>query len=239
MRVIGITGTGGAGKTTLAANIASCLALDGIRTLLIDADLYFPNVGTHFGTRSRYTIHDFLGNTHMDVEWLLHPVHGVKGLYLILGDESRIPGPSVSYKPLGSLIELVRENFGAIIIDFPSGLPIMTHSIVEHLDYQVLVIQPEAVPRQDTIPWVKELVLKYSRLGTGKPLIVLNKHFLSRKEELRIESYIADELGYPVLVSIPHDRRFIESLHEGMPLCLLGDFPESVAILGAEIAALL
>jgi len=235
MVVIGITGNGGVGKTTLASNLGVCLAVGGIRTLLIDANLYFPGVGTHFGVQSRYTIHDFIRDPHMDLEWLIYNIHGLKDLYLILGDEAYLPHPNISFRPVGGLIELVREHFGMILVDFPSGLPVSSHPIIEHIDYQILVIDPTVVPRIDLIPWVDELIKKYLALGKDEVFVVINKPLIAEKDLYRLEEHIEGELGVPLLATIPYEQEIIEGLHAGTPSCLLGNVPEALGVLAAEI----
>ena len=238
MVVIGITGNGGVGKTTIASNLGACLAVSGIRTLIIDANLYSPSVGAHFGVQTRYTIHDFVQNSQMGLEWLLYNIHGLKDLYLILGNDIRLPNPNISFRPIGGLIELVREYFGTILVDFPPGLPVSSRSLIDHLDYQILVIDPTVVPRRNLIPWVDELIMKYTTLGKDEMFVVINKPLIAEKDLRRLEGHIEEELGLPLLATIPYEPELIESLHAKTPSPLLETLPEALEILAAEITEL-
>ena len=235
MTVIGITGNGGVGKTTLVSNIGTCLATDGIRTLLIDGNLYFPSLGTHFGLHPRFTIHDFLRNPHMDIEWLIYHLPGMKDLYLILGNETLLPHPRLSFRAVGRLIELVREHFGMIMVDFPSGLPVASHPIIEHINHQILVIDPTVVPRIDLIMWVDELIKKYIALGKDEVFIIINKPLIDENELYKLEEHIVDDLGLPLLGTIPYEPEILESLHTEVPACLLGNASSAIGAIAAEI----
>lgn len=236
MTVIGMTGNGGVGKTTLVSNIGTCLAADGIRTLLLDANLYLPGLGTHFGIQPRYTIHDFVENPQMDVEWLLYNLPGIKDLYLVLGNETVLPSSQFSFKAVGRLIEILREHFGMVLVDFPSGLPIEPHPLINHLDYQILVIDPTAVPRIDLTAWVDELIKKYIALGKDEVFIILNKPLIGESELEKLEKHIADDLGLPLLGTVPYEPQILESLHTGVPAFLIGTAPGAIGAIAAEIA---
>ncbi len=60
---------GGAGSTTIATNLASGLMKEGIRVLLVDADLQFGDVGVFLNLQSQSTMVDLAGNVDdLDIE---------------------------------------------------------------------------------------------------------------------------------------------------------------------------
>src|SRR5213076_3522374 len=48
-----VSGKGGVGKSSLAANVAACWALEGRRVGVLDADLNGPTMATMLGVRGR------------------------------------------------------------------------------------------------------------------------------------------------------------------------------------------
>jgi len=47
--IVVASGKGGVGKSTVAANLAIALARNGMKTALVDADIFGPSIPTIFG----------------------------------------------------------------------------------------------------------------------------------------------------------------------------------------------
>ncbi len=116
--VIAITsGKGGVGKSTLAANLAVAFAQRGLKTGLLDADIYGPSLPTLFGLSGRPDIRD----------GKIIPVEkfGVRlmSIGLLVGEEQALAwrGPLV----MGAVRQLVGDvEWGALdvlVIDTPPG----------------------------------------------------------------------------------------------------------------------
>ena len=61
------SGKGGVGKTTIAVNVALCLALQNKETLLLDADLGMANAHILLGINPKFSLEDFVtGNLPLD-----------------------------------------------------------------------------------------------------------------------------------------------------------------------------
>ncbi|WP_297093007.1 MinD/ParA family protein [Thermococcus sp.] len=223
MVVIGITGFEGSGKTALTANIGACLAMRGVRTLLIDADLYFPNLAFQFGVTPKYTIHSYLENPRMDLEWLTYPYLEIKNLHLLLGDPNAPIRHRLSFKGLNTLIEYFKSAYGAVLVDFPSGLPIDAHPIVSELDYQVLVIDPSTIPLRNLNDWVDSAIRKFLHLGIEDFWVILNKPLIPEKNLEALEKFISEELEVPLLGTVPYDPSILEGTYNGIPICAWRD----------------
>jgi len=219
MVVVGITGFEGSGKTALTANIGACLALGGIRTLLLDADLYFPNLSFQFGVSPKYTVHSYLENPRIDLEWLIYSYRKIKDLYLLLGDPNAPISHKLQFRLLPGLLEYFKEAYGVVLIDFPSGLPIDAHPLIPELDYQILIVDPTTVPLRNLHDWVDAAIRKFLHLGIPDFWVIINKPLIP-KEKLRVlERFIDEELEVPLLGTVPYDPLILEGTYTGNPMC--------------------
>ncbi|ASJ07237.1 AAA family ATPase [Thermococcus pacificus] len=238
MPVIGVTGPEGAGKTTLAINIGGYLAVNGARTLLIDANLYFPDMSFYLDMRPNYPLHLYLEDHEMDIEWLVTPHEGLKNLYLILGEPMKPIQRRYSFKLMTFLIAYLREHYGVIIVDFPPGLPVEPLPIIPEIDHQILVIDPTIVPLRNLKMWVESLIIKFSHMGAEKLWVLINKPLIPEKNLIELEDFIVDELGIPVIGTIPYDVEIHESTRTGTLLCEMWEMENPVSELAYSIEEL-
>jgi len=211
----GVTGPGGAGKTSLTVNLGALLAHDGVRTLLIDADLYFPDMAFHLGIKSPYTISTYLKNPRVDLEWLIHR-YRLHGLYAVIGDTEASPDPDAPYSKIPGLLEMLRHFYGAILVDFPPGLPVAAHKVVDMLDFQILVIDPSNVPLVDTEGHVEATIRKFREMGCPNFGVVINRPFLPQDRLEDLISFIEDTLEVPLYGIIPFDPAIFEETSSGI-----------------------
>ena len=78
-RVIAVTsGKGGVGKTNFTVNLAIKFAQNGLRVVIIDADLGLANVDVVMGKMSRYNLSDVINSNKDILEILEEGYEGVK-----------------------------------------------------------------------------------------------------------------------------------------------------------------
>lgn len=117
--VLVASGKGGVGKSTTAANLAMALADAGVRTGLLDADIYGPSVPTLFGLQGQKV-------TSPDNK-LMQPLsqHGVIlqsiGFLVDPGQASVWRGPMASQALLQLLNETLWPELDVLLIDMPPG----------------------------------------------------------------------------------------------------------------------
>src|SRR3984893_10444594 len=115
-------GKGGVGTTTIAVNLATALARQGCRTVLVDADFSGPDAALLCGIESRDTIADVLSGRR-SVHEVLQP--GPGGIQVLPGvwPTGAIPNcsPTAQERLLHELDHLGRHA-EIIVLDVGSGL---------------------------------------------------------------------------------------------------------------------
>lgn len=112
------SGKGGVGKSTVAANLAVSLALDGYRVGLLDADVYGPSVPMMMG------VQEMPGHEHGKLIPL--ESHGVKLMslgFLMQGDQQYViwRGPMVGSAVKQMLSDCEWGELDYLVVDLPPG----------------------------------------------------------------------------------------------------------------------
>ena len=118
-----IAGIGaGAGASSTAANLAVALARGGRRTLLIDADLHEPTIGTLFGIPvDRPGVTDVLeGTITLDAAVVPGPVDGLQ--VLAAGRSLTDPSEKAQSPAMAALLAGVRGRYDVVLVDAPPAL---------------------------------------------------------------------------------------------------------------------
>jgi len=216
-----VTGRGGAGKTTMTANLSTYFSGNGYRTLTVDGDLYLPKLAFHFGIYNpQYNVHTLLKNPDMrTVEAVYHdPRTGVDIL----------PGSSNLYDVInldqGRLREIVREvqdRYNLTIIDSPVGIPFDTISTFKLAQYQLIVVEIERGPIHSVHRMIENEVMKLKSMGDVYGLrvaVVLNKVRESADSIDDIVNFLEYSVEVPVVGIIPFDPRVPEATNYGRPV---------------------
>jgi capsular exopolysaccharide synthesis family protein len=142
-RAFVITSAGvGEGKTLTAVNLAWLLAqTDGVKALLIDADLRQPCAADYLGIETEYGLSEVLtGETRFNQAVVqLEP----SGLYLLPGGAAREDVAELLSGPrFGRLLDEARKHFDYIIIDAPPlGVFTDANLLINRADSAILVVR--------------------------------------------------------------------------------------------------
>jgi ATP-binding protein involved in chromosome partitioning len=147
--VLVMSGKGGVGKSTVAANIALALARAGTRVGLLDADIYGPSVPTMFGIS---------GHPHSEDGKTIEPLQrfGMKLMsigFMLESDKDAIiwRGPMLQSALMQFLGEVHWGELDYLVLDLPPGTGDVALTLSQRLKSTgaVIVTTPQEVALQD------------------------------------------------------------------------------------------
>jgi ATP-binding protein involved in chromosome partitioning len=219
-RIIAISsGKGGVGKSTVAANVAIALAEAGHRVGVMDADIYGPNIPRMFGVFERPPV---VGGRIQPLE-----AYGVK--LMSLGFLVERDAPAIWRGPI--IMKIVQQflrdvDWGELdyfIVDLPPGTGDAQLSLVQatQVSGAVIVTTPQEVAVGDALRGGR----MFERVSVPVIGVVENMSaFVDPETGKRFELFssgggqrLAEELGVPLLGSVPLQPRLAELADEGRP----------------------
>ena len=206
---------GGTGKTLTACNLGVLLANAGHRTVLVDIDLQFGDVGLALGLRPDRTIYDLAasGGTMDAAKVSDYLTRHDSGLEVLIGPARPDQAATVTVQMLLDLYAILTTEFDFVIVDTPPGF---TPEVIASIDLSTDLCM---VGTLDT------LSLKNTRLGLetlslmGYPeqqvSLVLNR---AQTKVGITEEDVEAIVGRTPDVFIPSDRNIPRSVNEGSPI---------------------
>ena len=202
---------GGVGKTTVATNLATTLAQRGQRTLVIDLDLQFGDVGLVLGVEPDHTIHDLVtAQGRLDGERLRGFVgRSADGVDVLLAPVRPDQADAVTTERLVEVLDIARTEYDAVVVDTPPAFTSTTITAIDNAQHAVMVGTLD-------LPGLKNMKVGLETLdlmGFDRERIVTVLNRADSKVGL-LSHDVKKVLGAMPQLEIPSDRRVPRSLNE-------------------------
>jgi pilus assembly protein CpaE len=208
---------GGTGKTLTATNLAAALAQRGERTVIVDLDLQFGDVGLALGMRPDKTIYDLarsggsLDSEKLDAYLMDHP----SGLKALLAPTRPDQAAAVTVDFLRDAFGHLRSSSDFVIVDTPPGFTPEVIAAIDSSTHVCLVGMLDSLSLKNTKLGLETLELM--GYDPDRISIVLNR----ADSRVGISHEDVDAvIGRTPSTHIPSDREIPISINEGVPIVM-------------------
>jgi ATP-binding protein involved in chromosome partitioning len=231
-----VSGKGGVGKSTVAANLALALSQSGAKVGLMDADIYGPSVPIMFGVRGERPL-----MMDMDGKGMIAPLerYGIKliSIGLLVDEKNAVVwrGPMASSAIKQFVTDVYWGELDYLVVDMPPGTGDIHLTLMQTVPVTgaVIVTTPQDVALADA----KKGIAMFGQAQMNVPVIGLvenmsyfippgggtelpdNKYYIFGKDGGK---RLADEYDIPFLGQIPIVQSIREGGDIGVPV-MMGD----------------
>jgi ATP-binding protein involved in chromosome partitioning len=228
-----MSGKGGVGKSTVAANLALALAQGGATVGLMDADIYGPSVPIMFGVRGERPMMKEVNGKAMIVPLEKYGIR-LLSIGLLVDEKSAVVwrGPMASSAIRQFITDVEWGELDYLLIDMPPGTGDIHLTLLQTAPVTgvVMVTTPQDVALADA----RKGIAMFGQAQMNIPIIGLvenmsyftpaelpdHKYFIFGKEGGR---RLADEYDLPFLGQIPLVQSIREGGDTGIPIMLSDD----------------
>ena len=211
---------GGTGKTLVSSNLTVALAAAGHKSLLIDLDLQFGDVGLSLGLRPDKTIYDLarssgsLDSEKLDAYLMKH----ASGARILLAPTRPDQASVVTVDFLRDVFTTVRTMSDYVIVDTPPGFTPEVIAAIDTSSHVCMVGMLDALSLKNTKLGLETLELM--AYNADRIALVLNR--ADTRVGITGEDVEAI-MGRVPDILIPSDRMIPVSVNEGEPIVLAED----------------
>jgi chromosome partitioning protein len=229
-KIIGIVNQkGGVGKTTTAINLSACLAIEGLKTLLVDCDPQ-SNATSGMGFQrddNRRSVYDVLMGD-CPAEQVILPTE-IELLSLLPGSKN-LTGANIELamaddraRRLDFALKSVKDNYELIILDCPPALDLLTLNVLSAAETLIVPMQAEYF----ALEGISELISTLERVRAAyNPHLNIEGVLLTMYDDRTnlaqqvtdtLRNHFRDRLFQTV---IPRNIRLAEAPSHGRPVAL-------------------
>jgi len=216
-KVIAVYGCrGGAGCTTLAANLALLLQTRDTPTVLVDAHRQYGDAAVILNASPRAALDDLASRDDpLDAETILEMLTPhASGLSLLPSPASPEMGDSITDGGYALVLDALASRYVYTVIDCQCHLDDLTVASLARADLMLVVLTPDVPSVKNAMQFLA--TLNRLALDPEKALLVLNQ--ADRRVGLKSDD-IAHTLRHPVSLEVPFHREVVlEAINRGEPL---------------------
>ena len=207
------SGKGGVGKSTITANLAAALSMEGNRVIVIDADIGLRSLDALLSMENRvvYDIIDLLSEDCMLPQALLQSDDYPTLQLLPAAQFAR--AKKLDPVAFGKLIDSLRPMADYILIDCPAGIERGFRNVLNAgTDETILVVTPDDISLRSAERAGQVIEQK----SQGRPFLIVNRlqNELIQRGEMMSARVAADTLDLPLLGEIPEDPVVYRSMYQ-------------------------
>lgn len=230
-----VSGKGGVGKSTVAANLAIALAQSGAKVGILDADIYGPSLPILFGIEAERPFVEQVNGKEMMIPIERFGVKVNSIGFMVAPDQAIIwRGPMASKAMTQLLFDTQWGELDYLIVDMPPGTGDIHMSLVGSLPLSgvVVVTTPQRVATADArkgAEMFQNPQLKAPILGVVENMSWFIPEDMPEKRYAIFGSgggaQLAEAIHVPLLGQLPLNPNIRESGDQGSPIMVMGDSP--------------